>query len=101
MSVGTQFDEERNPDAVEAIIDTLLLAVGGMGRRSRQGHGETTATNIRWRRRPTTPPPLPTSASTETPSTAGAVQRVKDCLESAGVEFTNGDAPGVRLKAKG
>ena len=30
-------------------------------------------------------------------SNAGSVQRVKDCLESAGVEFTNGDAPGVRL----
>ncbi len=31
-------------------------------------------------------------------STAGAVHRVKECLESAGVEFTNGDAPGVRLR---
>ena len=31
-------------------------------------------------------------------STAGAVQRVQECLEAAGVEFTNGDAPGVRLR---
>ena len=34
-------------------------------------------------------------------STAGAVQRVKECLESGGVEFTDGDQPGVRLKLKG
>jgi hypothetical protein len=27
MNVAIQFDEERNPDAVEAIIDTLLLAI--------------------------------------------------------------------------
>jgi len=31
------------------------------------------------------------------PRTVEAVQR---CLEAAGIEFTNGDAPGVRLKKK-
>ena len=34
-------------------------------------------------------------------STAGAVDRIRQCLESAGVEFTNDDAPGVRLTPKG
>ena len=29
------------------------------------------------------------------------VRAVQRALESAGVEFTNGDSPGVRLKAKG
>ena len=31
-------------------------------------------------------------------SSAGNVERVQRALEAAGVEFTNGDAPGVRLR---
>ena len=30
--------------------------------------------------------------------TARAVRRVVDCLDAAGVEFTNGDQPGVKLR---
>lgn len=29
------------------------------------------------------------------------VAAIRDALERAGVEFTNGDAPGVRLRARG
>jgi transcriptional regulator with XRE-family HTH domain len=31
----------------------------------------------------------------------GTVQAMQRALEAAGVEFTNGDEPGVKLKAKG
>lgn len=31
-------------------------------------------------------------------SRAGTVQAIRSALEAAGVEFTNGDAPGVRLR---
>ena len=32
---------------------------------------------------------------------AGALAAIQRALEAAGVEFTNGDEPGVKLKAKG
>jgi transcriptional regulator with XRE-family HTH domain len=31
----------------------------------------------------------------------GAIEKLRCALEAAGVEFTNGDEPGVKLKAKG
>jgi hypothetical protein len=34
------------------------------------------------------------------PVSADAVQTMQRALEKAGVEFTNGDRPGVRLRAK-
>jgi hypothetical protein len=40
-------------------------------------------------------------AAGEAPITLAHEAAIRLALESAGVEFTNGDAPGVRLKAKG
>jgi transcriptional regulator with XRE-family HTH domain len=34
-------------------------------------------------------------------ASAEAVTAIRSALESAGVEFTNGDAPGVRLRPRG
>ena len=41
------------------------------------------------------------SVASEPPITAYQAALIKQALVNAGVEFTNGDEPGVKLKAKG
>ena len=41
------------------------------------------------------------SVASEPPITAYQAAFIKEALVNAGVEFTHGDEPGVRLKAKG
>ncbi len=45
-------------------------------------------------------PATVTRVEADQPANAATLLAIRAALEAAGVEFTNGDAPGVRLRAK-